>query len=141
MACSHCNCQKSLPPMGEAERILLSRLAALAYLPLCRYLIRNPEEHSLSFVMAAPVYLAEETDSSEIIQENGAALLLLQKRGYITLDYGVPITGADYDLYRRSRHYQDFVWSCTMPHAEPWLEEGSVGLTLQGQDAADHLDL
>ncbi|MCD8342263.1 MAG: hypothetical protein LUC87_08980 [Clostridiales bacterium] len=135
------NCPNALPPLTAPERELLSRLSAYAYLPVCRFLVRNPEQPELSFVMSAPVYLEAEDSSPDAIRTWGEALLLLEKRGYITLDYGVPIVGADYDLYRRSRRYQDFAIGCTLPSAEPYLEEGSVGLTLQGQEQADALDL
>ncbi|MCD8086676.1 MAG: hypothetical protein LUF28_10280 [Clostridiales bacterium] len=135
------NCPNALPPLTEPEKALLSRLSTYAYLPVCRFLVRSPENPELSFVMAAPVYLEAEDSTPDAVKAWGEALLLLQKRGYITLDYGVPIAGADYDLYRRSRHYQDFAFGCTLPAAEPYLEEGSVGLTLQGQAQADDLDL
>ncbi|MCD7858104.1 MAG: hypothetical protein LUG55_09995 [Clostridiales bacterium] len=135
------NCPNALPPLTEPEKALLVKLSTYAYLPVCRFLVRSPENPELSFVMSAPVYLEAEDSAPDAVKTWGEALLLLQKRGYITLDYGVPITGADYDLYRRSRHYQDFAFGCTLPSAEPYLEEGSVGLTLQGQEQTDALDL
>ncbi|MCD8142587.1 MAG: hypothetical protein LUD83_04830 [Clostridiales bacterium] len=135
------NCPNALPPPTEPEKALLAKLSTYAYLPVCRFLVRSPENPELSFVMSAPVYLEAEDSAPDAVKTWGEALLLLQKRGYITLDYGVPISGADYDLYRRSRHYQDFAFGCTLPSAEPYLEEGSVGLTLQGQEQADALDL
>lgn len=134
-------CPRSLPPMSARERELLAKLSVYAYLPVCRFLVRSPEQHELSFVMSAPVYLETAEATSQEVKAWGEALLTLQKRGYITLDYGLPLQGADYSLYRRSRHYQDFAWSCTLPGAELYLEEGSVGLTLQGQQQADESEL
>lgn len=127
--------------MSERERSLIARLAVYAYLPVCRILVRSPERHELSFVMSAPFYLESPDAGPQEVRDWGEALLALQKRGSVTLDYGVPLQGADYSLFRRSRHYQDFAWSCTLPGAEPYLEEGSVGLTVQGQQQADELEL
>lgn len=138
MPCSNCP-RRALPPMDGTERALLAKLGELAYLPVCRYLARSPEHPALSFVMAAPVYLEDAADSPETVRRFGEALLSLRRRGYLTLDYGVPIAGADYARFRASRHFAEFAALCVPPQAEPFLEEGSAGLTLQGQEAADGL--
>lgn len=138
MPCNHCP-RRALPPMDGTERALLAKLGELAYLPVCRYLARSPENPELSFVMSAPVYLEDADASPETVRRFGEALLSLQRRGYLTLDYGVPIAGADYGRFRASKHFAAFAAQCAPTQAEPFLEEGSAGLTVQGQEAADGL--
>ncbi|MCQ2442292.1 MAG: hypothetical protein MJ077_04060 [Oscillospiraceae bacterium] len=139
MACHNCGgCGAARPePLNEIENQLLDQLAQNAFLPLCRLLLRSPESKELSFVMSAPVYLPDAAASKETVRAYGAALLSLQKRRYITLDYNVPLSGFDYDAWRRSEYYQGFAFSMEAPGVEPFLEPGSAALTLQGQEALD----
>lgn len=140
MACHNCGgCGHSAPsePLNEIETLLMDELAQAAFLPVCRLLICSPEEKDLSFVMSAPVYLPDRSASTETVRSYGAALLQLQRRRYITLDYGVPLSGFDYEEWKQSDYYQSFAFSVEAPGAEPVMEPGSIALTLQGQETLD----
>lgn len=138
MSCSNCGgCGKASGPLNDCEKALLDELARNAFLPVARFLITNPEDPELSFVMSAPVYLPTLDADSEELKRCGSALLNLRKRGYITLDYGVPLSGFDYEAWKKSDFYDRFAFSVEAPGAVPMLEPGSVALTLQGQDALD----
>lgn len=136
MPCPHCSgCRPG--PLSAQERHLLDLLAQQAFLPVARFLLQNPENPELSFVMSAPVFLESGKDSALSIKAAGDALLSLQRRRYITMDYGLPLRGFDYSDWEASSHYQDFVFSSASKDAVPVLERGSIALTLQGQEALD----
>lgn len=139
MPCPHCKgCTPS--SLSEEERHLLDLLSQQAFLPIARFLLQNPENPELSFVMAAPVFLETPEDSPEAIRVAGNALLSLRKRQYLTLDYDLPLDGFDYGAWEQSRHYQDFAFASQSKDAVPVLERGSAALTLQGQEALDELE-
>lgn len=139
MPCSHCRgCSSSAPsPLTEMERQLLELLAQNAFLPVARFLLRSTEQPELSFVMSAPVYLLDPEPDINTMKACGTALLSLQNRRYITLDYGVPLEGFDYAGWERSEFYQSFAFSVDAPGTEPFLEPGSIALTAQGQEEID----
>lgn len=139
MSCAHCRgCDSVVPtPLTETERQLLGALAQNAFLPVARFLLRSPEQPELSFVMSAPVYLPAPEADADTLRACGTALLSLHKRRYITLDYGVPLDGFDYAGWERSEFYRSFAFSVDAPGAEPFLEPGSIALTVQGQEEID----
>lgn len=136
MPCPHCKgCNPG--PLSQTERHLLDLLAQNAFLPVARFLLQNPHNAELSFVMAAPVFLESAHDHADTVKAAGDALLSLQRRRFIVMDYGVPLQGFDYEAWKQSDHYRNFVFSCQSDEAVAALEPGSVALTLQGQDAID----
>lgn len=138
MSCSHCKgCHSG--PLSEEEQHFMDLLAQRAFLPVARFLLENPDNPALSFVMSAPVYLETEQDTPQDLSRAGAALLSLQRRRYVTLDYNVPLQGFDYSPWERSQYYQNFAFSSTSEDAVPVLEPGSVALTVQGQEALELL--
>lgn len=138
MPCSRCTgCNAG--PLSPEERHLMDLLAQRAFLPVARFLLENPDNSALSFVMSAPVYLETEQDTPQDLSRAGTALLSLQKRQYVTLDYNVPLQGFDYSAWERSQYYQNFAFSSTSEDGVPVLEPGSVALTLQGQEALELL--
>ncbi|MCD8051487.1 MAG: hypothetical protein LUE89_07405 [Clostridiales bacterium] len=137
MPCPNCGGCGKPAPLTDPERQLLDLLAQNAFLPVARFLLRSPENPELSFVMSAPVYLTGPETTQEELRTAGTALLQLQRRGFLTLDYGVPLSGFDYAAWERSTLYRQFAQSAATPGAEPQLEPGSAALTLQGQEAID----
>ncbi|MCD8147005.1 MAG: hypothetical protein LUD84_07005 [Clostridiales bacterium] len=137
MPCPNCGGCGKPAPLTDLERQILDLLAQNAFLPVARFLLRSPENPEMSFVMSAPVYLAGPETTQEELRAAGTALLRLQRRGFLTLDYGVPLSGFDYTAWERSALYRHFAQSVAAPGAEPHLEPGSAALTLQGQEAID----
>lgn len=138
MPCPNCRgCGGAAAPLTETEQQLLDLLAQNAFLPVARFILRSSENPEMSFVMSAPVLLRSPEDGTGQMRETGKALLSLQKRRFITLDYGIPLTGFDYDTWEESELFQRFAQSAATPGTEPYLEPGSIALTLQGQEAID----
>lgn len=137
--CSGCAGGGRPGPLTGRETTLLEELAENAFLPAARFLIRSEEEPELSFVMSAPVYLRGQSDSAEEVRAWGTALLSLRRRGAIVLDYGTELKGFDYGVWEHSDYYQRFAFSVEAPGAVPFLERGSVALTVQGQELLDEL--
>ena len=103
--CGSCSgCSGSLE-LTEPEMAFLRLLGQVAFLPVAREM---GEEK--------PVYLE---DGPERREENALVLLLLERKGLISLDYDQPLSGARYsDLPIR----------------------GSIALTLRGQQVLELLD-
>ncbi|MCD7821443.1 MAG: hypothetical protein LUC35_02320 [Clostridiales bacterium] len=139
MPCPNCGGCGKPAPLTEPERRMLDLLAQNAFLPVARFLLRSPEDPELSFVMSAPVYLDRPEATQQELRTAGTALLQLQRRGFVTLDYGVPLTGFDYTAWERSALYRQFAQAAAAPGTEPQLEPGSAALTLQGQEALDEM--
>lgn len=142
--CSSCHrngCGGCSQALTELEKTLLNALSERAFLPIARLVLVSTEEPDLSFVMSAPVYLPDKHTKDAERKALGRSLLALQKRGYITLDYDLPLQGFDYDEWRDSDFYQRVSFSLEAPDVMPKLEGGSVALTVQGQQVIDELEL
>jgi hypothetical protein len=139
MSCSRCGGCGKQPntPLTHKERQLLELLAENAFLPVARFLLRSRENPEMAFVMSAPVYLHTKEDTASEMKETGRALLSLQKRRLITIDYDIPLSGFDYQSWESSDLYQQFTASASTQETEPVLEGGSIALTLQGQETID----
>lgn len=92
--------------LSEIEIELLQALAQLAFLPLGQN------------ANGDPLYLEEQTHSAE---EYTNALLCLEKRGLVSLDYSTPLKAVDYSRYGRIH--------------------GSFALTAKGQQIVELLDI
>lgn len=103
-SCGACGGCRSLT-ITQAEAALLDRLAQIPFLPVvCKADGDSP--------------LFPEDDSPDV----SLALLCLEKKGLITLDYDLPLSGFDYTPYSR----------CAL--------HGSMALTARGQEVLAQLD-
>ena len=86
----------------------------------------------------SPVYLHTGKETTADIELTSLALRRLASRGYITLDYDIPLAGYDYVLYQTS----DFQHRLSLLHPGYTIlpKRGSMALTLRGQQAADDLE-
>ena len=64
--------------------------------------MESTAEDDFSSVALAPVYLLSPQDTMEQVKKMGALLLDLERRGWITLDYGYALEGYPYEEYRTS---------------------------------------
>lgn len=104
--CSGCHSRVLL--LTEPELRLLRQLGELAFLPVA--CTRTDE---------TPVYL----DASENRAETSAAILALQIKRLISVDFALPLIGFDYAAYAA------------------FPIRGSMALTAAGQEALDSLDI
>lgn len=106
--CGGCGKPGALELAGE-EIALLRALGQLAFLPLAR---RADREEPVCFALA------------ELMPDRaGLALLCLQKRGLVDLDYGTPLSGCGYEEYAG------------------YPVRGSAGLTARGLQALEVLEI
>ena len=101
-------CRSHVLLLTEPELRLLRQFAELAFLPAA--CTRTDE---------TPVYL----DGSENRAQTSAAILALQIKRLISVDFALPLKGFDYTGY------------------EAWPIRGSMALTAAGQEALDSLDI
>ena len=101
-------CRSHVLLLTEPELRLLRQFAELAFLPAA--CTRTDE---------TPVYL----DGAGNRAETSAAILALQIKRLISVDFALPLQGFDYAGY------------------EPWPIHGSMALTAAGQEALDSLDI
>lgn len=107
--CTGCGgCQSHVLLLTEAEIRLLRRFGELAFLPAA--CTRTNE---------TPVYLSDLGGRAEI----SAAILALQVKRLISVDFALPLQGFDYAGY------------------EDYPVRGSMALTAAGQEALDSLDI
>lgn len=95
-------------PLTPEQAAFLHELAHHHYLPLARFLTESTVEEDFSSVALAPVYLVSPEDTMEQAKARGEMLLDLERRGWITLDYGYPLEGYPYAEYRGSALYAYF---------------------------------
>jgi hypothetical protein len=107
-SCGGCGCRSHVLLLTEPELRLLRQFAELAFLPAA--CTRTDE---------TPVYL----DGSENRAQTSAAILALQIKRLISVDFALPLKGFDYTGY------------------EAWPIRGSMALTAAGQEALDSLDI
>ena len=105
-ACGSCGGGLTLLP---AELALLRELAACPFLPV-----------GLDSAAGEPVYLE---NGAEQAAEYSRAVSLLEKRGLVRVDYGIPLSGFDYAAYARC------------------ARKGSIALTARGQSIVEVLEV
>ena len=121
--------------LNREERELLLELAQTPFLPIVQFARRESYFAPLEPLEPSPVYLRTGEEDTAEIELVSLALRRLASRGYITLDYDIPLSGFDYVLYQTSglcrRLGQLHPGYTILP------KRGSMALTAAGQDAAD----
>lgn len=134
-SCSGCGGHDTL---SESERDLLLELAQTPFLPIAQFQRRESYFAAPEPLDPSPVYLHTGSETTADIELTSLALRRLASRGYITLDYDIPLSGYDYVLYQTS----DFQHRLSLLHPGYTIlpKRGSMALTLRGQQAADDLE-
>lgn len=101
-------CRSHVLLLNETELALLRELGALAFLPVC--CTRTDE---------TPVYLTDAGSRPAV----SAALIAMQLKRLITIDFALPLQGFDYRAY------------------DAYPIHGSMALTLEGQEALESLEI
>ena len=95
-------------PLSDAEIEILFDLSQYSFLPVAS----NDHDN--------PVY---RESSSRTEADYAAALLDMQKKGLIKIDYDIPLSNYEYQLYSDCRHH------------------GSMVLTMHGQNVAEQVEI
>ncbi|MFI3227379.1 MAG: hypothetical protein R3Y09_08205 [Clostridia bacterium] len=100
-------CGQHKPVKNEAnltqnERDFLHHLSHIKYLPLASFVTKSTKESSFAIIALQPVFIRSVADTMDDIRECGEFLLGLEQKGFITLDYDIPLDGYAYDEYKNS---------------------------------------
>ena len=106
--CEHCGGCAGELVLSQPELDFLNDLAENAYLPVARTAGDN-----------TPIYREDEKQTQ---QQYGLILICLEKKGLISIDFDMPLRGADMSAYA----------DCPI--------HGSITLTARGQEVLDVLD-
>ncbi len=123
--------------LNDLERELLQELAQTPFLPLVQYVRRESYFAPTEPLEPSPVYLVSGTESTGEVEMISLALRRLASRGYLTLDYDIPLSGFDYYLYQTAE-LKNRLSECN-PGYTILPKKGSMALTLRGQEALDDL--
>ena len=107
-SCEHCGGCAGELVRSQPELDFLNDLAENAYLPVARTAGDN-----------TPIYREDEKQTQ---QQYGLILICLEKKGLISIDFDMPLRGADMSAYA----------DCPI--------HGSIALTARGQEVLDVLD-
>lgn len=121
--------------LNREERAILLELAQTPFLPLVQFVRRESYFAPLEPLEPSPVYLRTGEEDTAEIELVSLALRRLASRGYLTLDYGIPLSGYDYVLYQTSALCRRLAQM--NPGYTILPKRGSMALTAAGQDAAD----
>ncbi len=92
----------------EAEKHFLSHLIEAKFLPITQFVIKSSKEHSFEVVALSPVFIESENATMERVKELGRILLKLEKLGLIDLDFDIPLSNFNYDVYEKSELFEFF---------------------------------
>lgn len=121
--------------LNQEERTILLELAQTPFLPLVQFVRRESYFAPLEPLEPSPVYLRTGEEDTAEIELISLALWRLASRGYLTLDYEIPLSGCDYVLYQTSALCRRLAQ--LHPGYTILPKRGSMALTAAGQDAAD----
>lgn len=121
--------------LNREERAILLELAQTPFLPLVQFVRRESYFAPLEPLEPSPVYLRTGEEDTAEIELVSLALRRLASRGYLTLDYDIPLSGYDYVLYQTSALCHRLAQM--NPGYTILPKRGSMALTAAGQDAAD----
>lgn len=129
--CSGCGSSE----LNREERAILLELAQTPFLPLVQFVRRESYFAPLEPLEPSPVYLRTGEEDTAEIELISLALRRLASRGYLTLDYDIPLSGYDYVLYQTSALCRRLAQM--NPGYTILPKRGSMALTAAGQNAAD----
>ena len=121
--------------LNREERAILLELAQTPFLPLVQFVRRESYFAPLEPLEPSPVYLRTGEEDTAEIELISLALRRLASRGYLTLDYDIPLSGYDYVLYQTSALCRRLAQM--NPGYTLLTKRGSMALAAAGQNAAD----
>ncbi len=94
--------------LSEVETSFLSHLLGYKYMPVARFIVSSTKEPAFESIAMAPVFITDPKDSMSDVKNMGAIIGGLEEKGYITLDYDIPLNGYSYSEYHESDLYAHF---------------------------------
>ncbi|MBQ6836385.1 MAG: hypothetical protein IJO47_04970 [Clostridia bacterium] len=148
--CATCGgCSSSSDTLDLGELALMFELMETPFLPVCRFIMTKAgEEDTVRMTALAPVYFNAVDTTMEEAKQIGEALLHLEDKGIITLDYEVKLENYDYVEYRNSDLYKEFKKTVAEGAGKEGflcdtavLDMGSMALTAKGRAMIEYLSM
>ena len=137
-----CGCEEytgGIQGLSDEEAVLLRLVGRYSCLPLTRFVLTSSKDESLNLSALQPVAINDESESMETVKQRGLALLSLEDKGLITLDYDIPIAAYDYEGYKKSAVFVQLQQAAQEAASKPGflfdtasIEMGSMALTDMG---------
>ena len=144
--CAGCS-STSNDTLDLGELALMFELMETPFLPLCRFtMVKAGEEDTVRVTALAPVYFNALDTTMEEAKQIGEALINLEEKGIITLDYDKPLDNYDYNEYKNSDLYK-MLQETVAEGKEGFLcdtaiiETGSMALTAKGRAVIEYMSM
>ncbi len=100
--------QANMSELSQAEQEFLANLAQYQCLPVAQFVVKSSKESDFETVALAPVFITQTTDTMQQVKNFGKKLKNLEEKGFIELDYDIPIDNYDYSEYHNSQLFEYF---------------------------------
>lgn len=137
-----CECEEytgGIAGLSDVEASLLRMIGQHGCLPLTRFVLTSTKDDSLHMSALEPVALDHEHESIQTVKQRGQALLSLEEKKLITLDYDLPYKDYDYAGYQTSLIFEELQKAADEASAKPGylfdtasIDRGSMALTDMG---------
>lgn len=144
--CKHCHCKRH-QGLKERELAFLLCLRQIPFLPVCAFAMGDGVNDQSDRIVFAPFYLLEPSESFERLIETGLLLQGLADKGFISLNYQLPLQGYDYLDYWQSNAYKTYCEAVLSGKengalcSTPKLYCGSLALTMLGAALMDEWEI
>ncbi len=88
--------------LDDNEKHFLAHLLERLYLPVAQLVLKSSKESSFTCVTLSPVFIINVSDTMDQIKDFGKMLENLEEKGFITLDYDIPLDNYNYEEYTNS---------------------------------------
>lgn len=146
--CAGCS-STSNDTLDLGELALMFELMETPFLPLCRFtMTKAGEEDTVRVTALAPVYFNAPDTTMEEAKQIGEALIHLEDKGIITLDYDKPLDNYDYNEYKNSDLYKKLQETVAEGKGKEGflcdtaiIETGSMALTAKGRAVIEYMSM
>lgn len=94
--------------LTQNESDFIHYLSQAKYLPLASFVTKSSKTAHFEMLALSPIFIRSISDTLEDVRESGEFLLNLEKKGYITLDYDIPLDGYAYDEYKNCKLFEEY---------------------------------
>lgn len=124
--------------LTEDENAFLNHLISYTYLPVTRFVLKSTKEKDFIVHTLSPVYIEYEDDDMDKVRFVSEVIISLEEKGFISVDYDIPLKNYPYSEYYNSGLYKYFVDTVEEGKVKPGflgdtaeLETGSMAITEQ----------
>lgn len=138
-----CGCGgKCKPKQNEKETTLtdlelefINTLLERTSIPVVKFTITSKVQGEEEEISQGPVYIKEYADDADIIEKRGNALISLANKGMVTIAYEEILQNGNYEIYKTSELFKNFVQNSQTSNFEPGIKKGIVSITEKGIEA------